>query len=366
MMLFKLVTIFNQTKKNNNKKTTMSSFFTFHIKEEFGYYNAKWVCMNMMKNMKVFIGIVLILLICIIGVIQLVLQNNRGVAIDYLILPEKDESEQIKQPILDQIRENNQSLIDNVDNKINEMLLSLKSKVVTFAIFGTDERSDETPRSDIIMLARYYPMIDKLQIVSVPRDTKVFIPGKYEDKINHAYAFGGAELLEQSLEKLFNIEIDYYIKLSFTNFTELIDDLGGVDIDVSKKYEYPGYIDIEEGYQILDGKKALDYVRFRYDEDGDYGRIKRQQEVLIAILVGQKEHTDDEIVSLIDDFYLNISTNIPLRKFIDYYSLIKEVEDFEFDTTILKTSGKKIDGIWYEIIDLKHLEKLKLKLSEGQ
>lgn len=318
----------------------------------------------MMKSLKVFIGVVFIILICVVGLTLLLMQNESGVDIETFVLPEIKEEISAQQPILEQIMENNDSLIENVNDKNAEELLALKSRVVTFAIFGTDERANEIPRSDIIMLVKYYPMIDQLLIISVPRDTKVMIPGKYEDKINHAYAFGGAELLEKTLEVLFEIDIDYYIKLSFSNFKELIDDLGGIAVDVTKKYEYPGYIDIDKGYQILDGAKALDYVRFRYDEDGDQGRIKRQQEVLISVLEGQKEHSENEVVSLIDEFYLNITTNIPLRNFIDYYSLLKVVEKYNFETNTLKTSGKIIDGIWYEILDLEHLDQLKMKLLE--
>jgi len=322
--------------------------------------------MNMMKNIKIIIGVVFIILICVLGLTLLLVQNNRGVEIDSFVLPKIEEKESVQESILEQIKENNDTLIDNVNNKNDEELLALKKKVVTFAIFGTDERADETPRSDIIMLVKYYPMNNQFLIISVPRDTRVMIPGKYEDKINHAYAFGGAELLEKTLEDLFEIDIDYYIKLSFTNFKELIDNLGGIAVDVTKKYEYPGYIDIEKGYQILDGAKALDYVRFRYDEDGDQGRIKRQQEVLISVLEGQKEHLENEVVSLIDEFYLNITTNIPLRNFIDYYSLLKDVEKYNFDTNTLKTSGKIIDGIWYEIMDIEHLDLLKSKLIESR
>lgn len=320
----------------------------------------------MMKSLKIIIGIILIIIASLVGLILFMTQNESDINISTFDLPEQVEEISVSDSLQEQIKENNNSLIANVNDKKEEDLKKLKSQVVTFAIFGTDERANETPRSDVIMVVKYYPMDDHMLIISIPRDTKVMIPNKYEDKINHAYAFGGAELLENTLEGLFEIDIDYYIKLSFTNFKELVDDLGGIEIDVAKKYDYPGYIDIEKGYQVLNGVKALEYVRFRYDKDGDQGRIKRQQEVLISILQGQKTQKENEMISLIDEFYLNITTDIPLRNFIDYYHLLKDVEKYSFDTNTLKTSGQIIEGIWYEIMDMDHLDQMKLKLKENR
>ena len=260
--------------------------------------------------------------------------------------------------VVEQINNNNMAQIENEQKKRNAKLLELKKEEVVFAIFGTDERSSETPRSDIIMLVRYIPMEEKMILVSVPRDTRVSIPTKYEDKINHAYAFGGAELLEQTLEELFETKIDYYIKLSFDNFESLIDALGGVEVFAKKDYEYPGYIHISKGKQILDGENALDYVRFRYDHDGDQGRIERQQEVIQSLVNHQYGFSQEETIDLIKEFYPQIQTNMALSKAIDYYQLIELTDTYQFDRYTLSTKGAIIENIWYEIYDRDDLDRL--------
>jgi len=194
---------------------------------------------------------------------------------------------------------------------------------------------------------------------------KVEIPGRYKDKINHSYAFGGIDLITLTLEKFLNIKIDYYIKMSFENFKEIINLIGGVEINAIKDYKYPGYIDILKGKQILDGDNALDYVRFRYDESGDFGRINRQQEVLIELINRMQNTEIEESVNLNEEFYSKMKTNLSLDAFSNFKRLISVSEEIEFESEILKTSGKIINGIWYEIYDIGHLKLVKEKLIKN-
>ncbi|GHV28741.1 transcriptional regulator [Synergistales bacterium] len=128
-----------------------------------------------------------------------------------------------------------------------------------------------------------------VRVLSLPRDTRVQIPGHGTQKLNHAYAYGGVDLLRATVENFIGAPIQYYVKIDYDNFPKLVDIIGGVDILVGKPMKYEdrrGHlkIDIPAGKQHMDGETALKYVRFRKDALGDIGRIMRQQQFLKALL----------------------------------------------------------------------------------
>lgn len=140
-------------------------------------------------------------------------------------------------------------------------------------------------RTDAIALAIFDAENAALRIASVPRDSRVYIPGRGWDKINHAYVYGGINLLRETLVNLTGIPVDYFVKINYRSFPRIVDLLGGVDIYVEKRLYYTDYsgklfINIPKGQQHLDGKTALGYVRFRHDPLGDIGRVQRQQKFI--------------------------------------------------------------------------------------
>lgn len=272
--------------------------------------------------------------------------------------------ETIQNDSLTDILDKNNEKIDSKKEVLEEELLSeLLSKKYYFTIYGTDERGGEIPRSDIIMILKYNPRDNKVFIVSIPRDTRVEIPNRGLDKINHAYAFGGSDLMTRVIENFLSIEVDYYIKLSFENFAEIIDAIGGVKITAKKDFDYPGYIDISKGTQILSGEKALEYVRFRYDAEGDYGRIQRQQEVLLALIDGHQSNAIDDTESVLKKFYSKIDTNMSIESLQNFQKLLKISEGTEFIQYTLPTRGLIIKNIWYEIYDQESLEEIREVLT---
>ena len=159
-------------------------------------------------------------------------------------------------------------------------------------ILGVDSRNGESARADAIMLAAINPAKRSASLVSVPRDSYVGIPGKGHDKVNHAMAFGGPGLVKRSLEDFLDIRIDRYVTVDFEGFRRVVDELGGIRVEVKKRMRYSDpsdgtSIDLKPGVQLLSGKEALDYARFRKSdlggEDSDYQRIARQQEIIRAI-----------------------------------------------------------------------------------
>ncbi|TFV92694.1 LytR family transcriptional regulator [Blastococcus sp. CT_GayMR20] len=157
---------------------------------------------------------------------------------------------------------------------------------VTFLLIGSDTRGEtlagEDPdgRSDAIMLARFSGDRQHAQLVSIPRDSWVDIPGHGRNKINAAYAFGGPTLLIQTIEQLTQVRIDHYVAIDFDGITQVTDDLGGVDVMVAETTTHGPYT-FPAGMNHLNGDQARWYLGQRYGlEGGDFDRVKRQQQYL--------------------------------------------------------------------------------------
>ena len=152
-------------------------------------------------------------------------------------------------------------------------------------VAGLDNVGD-TRRTDSIIVA-HISMKNKLaSVVFIPRDSRVAIPGRRGmDKINAAYSYGEVDLMKSTIEQFLGIEVNNYAILYVKGFIKLIDALGGVDVCVEKRMKYTDraqdlHIDLQPGCQTLDGEKAMEYSRFRHDAEGDFGRIRRQQQIM--------------------------------------------------------------------------------------
>ena len=160
---------------------------------------------------------------------------------------------------------------------------------INIMLMGVDERVEDVGRSDTLMVASLDSNQDKVSLLSIPRDTRVQIKRHGYDKINAAYAYGGEALSKNTVEDFLGINIDHYIIVNTNSFGKMIDAIGGVDIDVENRmfYEDPWddngglVIDLKPGLQHMDGKTAITYVRYR-DEEGDAGRVRRQQRFMRA------------------------------------------------------------------------------------
>ena len=151
-------------------------------------------------------------------------------------------------------------------------------------IIGTDSRGEDRGRSDSLMVAHYDQKRKQPKLISIMRDSYVDIPGYGKDKINAAYSYGGIELVRKTLKENFDLPIEYYVTIDFDHFKDAIDNLfpKGVTIDAEKDLDLD-QVFIKAGKQKMDGNTLLQYSRFREDEEGDFGRIRRQQQVLSAI-----------------------------------------------------------------------------------
>ncbi|MFC4403061.1 LCP family protein [Gracilibacillus xinjiangensis] len=165
-----------------------------------------------------------------------------------------------------------------VDGKLNLLLL------------GEDSTEQGNSRTDTIMIGQYDVDNGRAKLVSIMRDTYVNIPGYGYNRINAAYAKGGPELLRQTIRSNFDIDINYYVIVNFEGFEHIIDTIApeGIEIDVEKQMTYTDnagglQINLQSGVQNLNGADVLGYARFRYDGESDFGRVRRQQQVISRI-----------------------------------------------------------------------------------
>lgn len=233
---------------------------------------------------------------------------------------------------------------------------------------GIDDKRDSASRTDTILLVAADPNTGSAGILSIPRDTRVYIPERDRwDRINAVHAYGGPQLTVKTVENFLGVDIDYYIETDFAGFSRIIDTLGGVEIDVDTDMFYVDtaqdlYIDIKAGRQVLDGETALQYVRYR-DRLGDValvnphyevydGRVERQRKFLMAVI--------DEILQpstllklprLLGQVWDAVETNIPWTTALKLAFAANRFTMDKIETAILPGTSERINGAWYWLAD---------------
>ena len=257
------------------------------------------------------------------------------------------------------------SLLDKVEDVPEDDLLTAKDKA-TIMIMGVDEREDDVGRSDTLMIATIDPAKDKAALLSIPRDTRVKIKGHGYDKINAAYAYGKENLTHRTVEDFLGVNIDHYVIINVKAFVNIIDAIGGVDIDVEKRmyYEDPWdddgglLIDLRPGSQHMDGKTAVTYVRYR-DEEGDIGRIKRQQKFMKACM---DKVTSPSIItklpSVVSEVMNSVKTDLSMRQLLEFAGTLKNAQQNGLDAEMVPGRPLYIEGISYWIPDISKLRSI--------
>jgi LCP family protein required for cell wall assembly len=180
------------------------------------------------------------------------------------------------------MRSNDEVTVRDVEADLSR---STSGKPVNILLIGSDRRKGaeaDKGRSDTMILVRLDPGTGCMSMLSVPRDLYVTIPGYGQDRVNVAYTVGGPKLTVQMFKELTGLPIHHFMDVNFIGFANIVDYLGGVYIDVDRRYYNPpgtgwAAIDLQPGYQKLTGRQALSFVRFRHDERGDFNRMIRQQ-----------------------------------------------------------------------------------------
>jgi LCP family protein required for cell wall assembly len=226
---------------------------------------------------------------------------------------------------------------------------------------GTDSL-EARGRADSILVLSVSPKTKDTILFSIPRDLRVMIPERGMDKINHAFAYGGIDLLKKTVEDLIGLPIHYYGVVDFEGFEYVIDALGGIDIYVEKDMYYIDQagsvkINLHKGQQVLDGEKALEYVRFRSDPLGDLGRIQRQQKLINAV-IDKVLNIDNlakipNIVSSLPDY---INTNMNSSEIISLARLMKDIDREKICIETIKGEPQYIGGVSYLVVDAQEVK----------
>ncbi|WBW98755.1 LCP family protein [Oceanirhabdus sp. W0125-5] len=234
-----------------------------------------------------------------------------------------------------------------VDNEIEEKE-TIKYKevegITNILLVGTDEREDgERTRSDTMMILTIDNINSKVKVTSILRDTYAKIPGYNMQKLNHSYRYGGIDLLRQSLEKTFEMSINYYAIVNFYGFKDIVDEIGGLELTVSDEEkdelnrciiglenqkenffnEEPTLLELS-GTQHMNGQQVLAYSRMRKIGRGSFDRVERQREVVTKLLLKIKETSIIKYPFVADKIFESVKTNIPFNTALDMaYTILK-------------------------------------------
>jgi LCP family protein required for cell wall assembly len=254
----------------------------------------------------------------------------------------------------------------------NVSQLIQQGKRTNILLLGLDKVGGSS-RSDTMMLISLDPE-EHASLLSLPRDLRV----KFEDgdfhKLNAAYPNGGAKLTRKTVSELLGVGIPFYITLDYAGFKRLIDELGGVTINVEERMQYddnradpPLHIDIQPGIQTFDGETALDYMRFRSDPAGDIGRIARQQKLIRALLdKGLQKRDLDTIRSMIQAIYPYLQTNLSLIDLYDLANLLRGLNVGQIEMAIVPGIPTVIEEVSYLQPQVVEMERLVARLIKGK
>lgn len=288
-----------------------------------------WENMKMTKRMKLILIISLIVGLALLAFVGYGFHVYKSVA---------NTIEEMHQPIEREIK---RRLKVNIEQK----------EPLSFLLLGIDAIETERGRTDTLMVITVNPNSQSMKMLSIPRDTRTVINGKgIDDKINHAYAFGGPEMAIATVEKFLDIPIDYYLTVNMNGFKDIVDAIGGVTVNSLFAFTEGGFV-FNEGENILDGTQALVYSRMRkQDPRGDHGRNDRQRQIINAIIKDGAHISSvtrmDEILGAIGK---NVKTDLNFDNMKHIQSKYKEATDTLEEITI-SGSGATIAGIWYYIV----------------
>lgn len=248
------------------------------------------------------------------------------------------------------------------DSAMEEYMVAPIDKV-NIMVVGVDRRTEDIGRSDTLFIMTADPDENQISMLSIPRDTRVLIPGYGYDKINHAYSLGGHQLTEKAVERLLNMPIDHYVVIDFKSFFKIIDALGGIDIYVDERmyYEDPWddngglVIDIQPGMQHMNGDMAIQYVRYR-DEDGDIGRVERQQKFLKAVMDRVASPAIiTKIPALIYQISASVETDLSMSQMLSLAAMFKQSKDNGMRAYMVPGEPVYIDEISYWVPNVEML-----------
>lgn len=247
---------------------------------------------------------------------------------------------------------------------------------ISVLIMGVDESDireksyGSATRTDALLLATINKNDKSVKLVSIPRDSRVYIKSRgKQDKITHAHVFGGVDSTIDTVENFLNVPVDYYVKFNFKSFINIVDSLGGIDVNVPVEFteqnskDEPNAIHLKKGLQHLNGEEALALARTRHI-DSDYMRGQRQQLILEAIAEKALSiNSINKIEDLLDAVDHDLKTNLT---FDDIMTITKNMmgSSLRMDKLQVKGDDKYINGIYYYVPEEKSVQDISKTLKQ--
>ena len=257
-----------------------------------------------------------------------------------------------------------------ITEEVEEKLSQYSNSIINIALFGVDAVDGDVGRSDSIMIATIDTVHKKLKLTSIMRDSYVAIDGHGNDKLNHAYAFGGPQLAIKTLNENFDLNIEDFASVNFETLPKIIDELGGIELEIDEdELEYVnGYTAhlnsingtsepaLESaGLQHVSGTQALAYCRIRYTSGGDYKRTERHREVLTEIFKKIETMPVTSYPSLLLEILPMVNTSLTYNEILDLGTEVLKIGDSSMELERFPRDeyceGKMIDGIYYLTFD---------------
>lgn len=250
--------------------------------------------------------------------------------------------------------------------------VQISSDPVSILLLGIEGYTDDYDkgRSDTIIVATFNPDTQSMQMISIPRDTRVSIPRREtKTKINHAYSLGGRDRTIETVEQFLDIPIDYFVSVNFNGFVNIVDILDGVRVDVpfdfydiNKDWETFYF---KEGEMELDGEAALVYARMRKkDPRGDFGRNERQQQIVKGVI--DKLSTPNTLLKIDDiagEIGENVETNLRISEALAFRQKYSNFNSTDINSLTLTGTDKYINDIYYFEPDDDSLEEIQKALK---
>lgn len=252
---------------------------------------------------------------------------------------------------------------DNDTKHKADFSLPFGNKRRNILLLGVDSNGEgldpwEGTRTDTIILLNVDPRTKSLNALSIPRDSKVYLPDDHGvQKINAAHAIGGIGMTIRTIEETLGVKIDRYIMVHDEAVKEIVDALGGVDIYVEKNMHYNDYsgklfINLKKGPNHLNGKEVIGYLRFRHDPMGDIGRTQRQQWFLRGMMEAlKKPETITKLPEIINVASKYIKTNMSFYELSQYAGFAKHLDMDKIEIAMLPGAPNKKGYISYWILD---------------
>ncbi|MCK8826954.1 LCP family protein [Natroniella acetigena] len=247
---------------------------------------------------------------------------------------------------LNNIRQKEKAEVEVDDEELEERLNIL--------VLGIDAEAEESKRSDTILLVSLDLTTNQVGVISIPRDTRVKLADRDSyHKVNAAYAYGGVDLTKKTVEEFLDVSIDHYLKVDYQGFIDVVDALGGVELEIEQDLYYVDraddlYIDLKAGTRKLNGEESLKYVRFRDNQLGDIGRVQRQQGFLKAA-VDQvlSSQTILRLPGLIKEVNNAVMTDLKLTEKLQLASIINQFSLEQVQMELLPGIPNYIAGVSY-------------------